>query len=792
MIEDELDFFPMIPLEEGNANQNIAIPEILPILPLKNTVLFPGVVIPISVGREKSIKALKEANENGKLLGVIAQNNESEEDPTIKTLYKKGTVARVVKILKLPDGNTTAILQGVKRFVIKKDLSNATMLKAKIEPLIDIPMEDNASFDVAVNYVKEHANQIIQLSPNLPSDANVFIKNIEDPIFLLHLITSNLNIENAQKQAILEEDKIEQRIFSVLKLMSHEVQLLELKSKIQHKVRTDLDKQQRDYFLHQQIKGIQEELGQDTPEMDIERLEQRAETKKFSKAASEVFKREINKLRRTNPSMADYNVSITYIEMLLDLPWDEYTEDNFDIANAEKVLNRDHFGLELVKERILEYLAVLKLKGDLKSPILCLVGPPGVGKTSLGKSIASALGRQYIRMSLGGLHDESEIRGHRKTYIGAMPGRIIQNIKKAKSSNPVFILDEIDKLGKDFRGDPSSALLEVLDPEQNSSFYDNYLELEYDLSKVMFIATANSLSSIQPALLDRMEIIEMTGYSVEEKAEIAKSFLIPKQIENHGLSPKNVKINNRGLDYLITTYTRESGVRNLDRTIAQLMRKIAKKVAVDASFSVTITNQNILEFMGSPKFEGDIFETQNPPGIAVGLAWTSVGGDVLFIESNTSKGKGGLTLTGSLGDVMKESATTALSYIRSHTADWKIDPAYFEQNNFHIHVPEGGIPKDGPSAGITLLTSLYSSITGQKVKPHVAMTGEITLRGKVLPVGGIKEKILAAKRYGIKEIILSEKNKKDVSEIKETYLKGIKMHYVSSIDQVLALALTKR
>jgi len=791
-MEDEIEFFPMVPFEENSENQHIEMPEEIAILPLKNTVLFPGVVIPISVGREKSIKALKDANKAGKILGVVAQQDENDEDPSIENLYKTGTLARLVKILKLPDGNTTAILQGVKRFKIKEDVSTQAMLRAKVEEAPDILMEDEEGFDVAVGFVKENANQIIQLSPHLPPDASVFIKNIDNPIFLLHFISSNLNVEIADKQAILEETSLEQRIYLVLRHMNQEVQMLELKNKIHNKVKSDLDKQQRDYFLHQQIKGIQEELGNDSPDQDIALLEEKAAAKKWPLQAAEVFKREINKLRRLNPAIAEYGVSLNYIELLLDLPWQEYTLDHFDLNNAEKILNEDHYGLEQVKERILEYLAVLQLKGDLKSPILCLLGPPGVGKTSLGKSIAKALGRKYVRMSLGGLHDESEIRGHRKTYIGAMPGRILQNIKKSHSSNPVFILDEIDKIGSDFRGDPASALLEVLDPEQNNSFYDNYLELEYDLSKVMFIATANSLSNVHLALQDRMEIIEMTGYSIEEKTEIAKSYLVPKQLENHGLKPKNVKLSAKGLEALVSTYTRESGVRSLDRIIAQLMRKVAKNVALDPGFSVLITDKNLIEYMGNAKFEEDPFEAANPPGVAVGLAWTSVGGDVLFIESSTSRGKGQLTLTGRLGEVMKESATTALSYIKSHTADWNLDPDYFETTNFHIHVPEGGIAKDGPSAGITLLTSLISTITGKRVKPHVAMTGEITLRGKVLPVGGIKEKLLAARRYGVKEIILSEQNRKDVDEIKKVYIKGLKLHFVKEMNEVFDLALTKR
>lgn len=788
--EDEGEFLPLISIdEEEDFDTDEDIPSILPILALKNTVLFPGIVIPITVGRDKSIKAIHKAYEKGRLVGVLSQRESHVEDPDTADLYQIGTVARILKLLKMPDGTTTAILQGRQRFQLDKFLQKAPWLEAIVVPKSHIFPDKKLEFEALIASVLDLAKQIIELSPNIPSEALVMLKNIKSSSFLLNFIASNLGIKISKKQAILEIDHLAEKADTILRQMDNELQLLELKDQIENKVRVDIEKQQRDYFLNQQLKTIQEELGQNPQEEEIQRLMERAKKKKWAKQVKDTFDKEINRLRRMNPQVAEYSIQLSYLEVLLDLPWNEFTKDNFNLARVSKVLNKDHFGLEKVKERILEHLAVLKLKGDMKAPILCLVGPPGVGKTSLGRSVAKALKRQFIRMSLGGLHDESEIRGHRKTYIGAMPGRIIQSLKKAGASNPVFILDEIDKVGKDFRGDPSSALLEVLDPEQNSTFYDNYLELEYDLSKVLFIATANSLSTIQPALLDRMEVIEISGYSTEEKIEIAKRHLIPKQREAHGLEAKHIKLNNKVIEQIIQEYTRESGVRALDRQIAGIMRHTAKKVAMEEEYLPAVKISELRKMLGPTRFSRELYKATTAPGVAVGLAWTQVGGEILFVESSLSKGKGKLTLTGNLGDVMKESAATALSYIKANSESLGIKPEFFEERDIHLHVPEGAIPKDGPSAGITMLCALTSLLTRKQVRNHLAMTGEITLRGKVLPVGGIKEKILAAKRAGMHEIILCKENAKHVEEINPDYIKNIKFHYVDKMGEVLQLAL---
>ena len=791
MMDDDVEFMPILSLEEDDDQVKIDYPETIAIMPLRNTVLFPGVVLPITVGREKSIKALQNAFKGNKLIGVLSQMDGSIEDPDISQIHRTGTIARVIKQLKMPDGSTTVIIQGKKRFVVNEYTTEEPFLQAKITLLEDKIHNDKKEFTAVVSTIKDLASNIIKISPNIPQEATVVLKNINSPVFLIHFVSSNLQIDVADKQKLLETDDLHTRAQLILDHLNNELQMLELKNKIQNKVRTDLDKQQRDYFLNQQMRTIQEELGGNAQEEEVKRYKLRATEKKWNKNVQDVFNKEIEKLQRINPNAAEYGVITNYIEMLLELPWNEFTEDNFDLKNAKTIMDEDHFGLDKVKERLLEYLAVLKLKGDMKSPILCLVGPPGVGKTSLGQSLAKALGRKYVRMSLGGLHDESEIRGHRKTYIGAMPGRVVQSIKRVKSSNPVFILDEIDKVGTDFRGDPSSALLEVLDPEQNSSFYDNYLELEYDLSKVLFIATANNLNTIQPALRDRMEIIYVSGYSGEEKVQIANRHLVPKQRKEHGLKQKDVTINDAALQKIIQDYTRESGVRDLDRQIASVMRRVAKSVVTKEKYNKAIKPADIEKILGPTKFDKDSIIEINPPGVVIGLAWTSVGGDVLFIESSLSTGKGTLQLTGNLGDVMKESASTALSYIRSHATQLGIKPEIFETTNIHVHVPEGAIPKDGPSAGITMLTSLVSAFTGRRVKQYFAMTGEITLRGKVLPVGGIKEKVLAAKRMGIKEIIMCKTNKKDVMEINQEYIKGVKFHYVSTMMEVIEIALEK-
>lgn len=793
--DGEHEFLPIIPINENDADndKDLVIPDNIGILPLRNTVLFPGVVIPITVGRDKSIEAVNEANKGDKLIGVIAQKSVNVEEPSPEDLCAVGTVAKIVKLIKMPDGGTTVIIQGKKRFALQQMTQVEPFFKANIAVLEDDIVPQTEQFDALLGSIKESAGQIIQMTPNMPQEASLILKNIENPSFLINFVSSNLNNELGEKQAMLEEGNLQIRAESLVALLQKELQFVELKNKVTNKARIEIDKQQKEYFLQQQLKSIKEELeGGDSNSKEIKNLRKKAEEKKWPKEAKEMFDADVEKLERMNPSTPDYSVTYNHIELLLDLPWDEMTEDNYDLENAQKVLDKDHFGMKKIKERILEYLAVLKLKGDLKSPILCFVGPPGIGKTSLGKSIARAIGRKYTRLSLGGVHDESEIRGHRKTYIGAMPGRILQNLTKVKSSNPVMILDEIDKLGSDYKGDPSSAMLEVLDPEQNSTFYDNYLELEYDLSKVLFIATANSLKDIQPALRDRLEIIDLSGYAIEEKIVIAKKFLLPKEKEAHGLKKVTIKVSDKVLEKLIQNYTRESGVRELDRQLASLMRKVAKDFAIMGEVKPTITEEDLETLLGPAIYSNDMYNEVHMPGVAVGLAWTYVGGDILFIESLLSDGKGELKLTGNLGDVMKESAVTALSYLKGHAKEVGIDPKDFETKNIHIHVPEGATPKDGPSAGITMLSALTSAFTGRAIRPYLAMTGEITLRGQVLPVGGIKEKILAAKRAGLKEIILCEKNQKDINEIEKDYIKGLKFHFVKTMNEVLEIALDKK
>ena len=755
-------------------------------------VLFPNVVLPITVSREKSIKALQEAENKGKYIGVVSQQDAYNKDPKFNDIHAIGTVAEIIRQIKMPDESTTVFIRGRARFEITQWIQDAPYFSAQVKYLDDImPSANDEEFVAMSDSVKEFAEQIIQKSNNIPPEASIMIRNINNVTFLHHFIASNLNCEAKEKQILLEESNFKKRTEDLLRLLQMELQHVELKNKIHDKTKGELDKQQKEYFLNQQLKAIQEELNNgEGNDREIKDLQKRAEKKMFSEHAKEMFQKGIEKLQRMHPSTPDYSTVYNHLDLLLDLPWNEYTEDIYDIKKARKVLDNDHYGMDKIKDRILEYLAVLKLKGDMKSPILCFIGPPGIGKTSLGKSIANAIGRKYVRLSLGGLHDESELRGHRKTYIGAMPGRIIQSLRKVKSSNPVFILDEIDKMGRDFRGDPSSALLEVLDPEQNNSFYDNYLELEYDLSKVLFIATANSLSEIQPALRDRLEIIDLNGYALEEKVEIAKKHLIPKQKEAHGLKKYSIKIPNNSIAKLVQEYTRESGVRELERQIASIMRNVAMRIATDENnVHFDVSEIMVEEILGKPKYTNELYKKVNPPGVAIGLAWTSVGGVILFIESVISTGKGGLTLTGNLGNVMKESATTALSYIQAHAKELNIDPTIIEKTNIHIHIPEGAVPKDGPSAGVTLLTTMVSALTNKKVKPFLAMTGEITLRGQVLPVGGIKEKILAAKRAGMKEILLCDQNEKDVLEINPSYIKGLKFHYVSEMNEVLKIAI---
>ncbi len=788
--DDDMEFMPIIPLtedEDGNGDDN-KLPDELPILPLRNTVLFPGVVIPITVGRDKSIKAVTDAYKADKMVGVVAQKDSNIEEPQIADLEKIGTVAKLVKLIKMPDGGTTIIIQGRKRFELQEITSEEPYFKAKIKILDEEKHKGDTDLDALVGSVKDLAAQIIGLSPNIPSEAGIILKNIENPSFLIHFVSSNLNSDLKEKQKLLEISDLKERAELLMNLMHTELQYAELKNKVTTKTRAELDKQQREYFLQQQMKAIKDELGGDNV-AEIKDMQKKAESKKWSDAAAEMFKKGAEKLERMHPSTPDYSVVYNHLDLMLDLPWDDFTNDSYDLKKAKKVLDHDHYGMHKIKERILEYLAVLKLKGDMKSPILCFVGPPGIGKTSLGKSIAAAINRKYVRLSLGGLHDESEIRGHRKTYIGAMPGRILQSIRKAKSGNPVMILDEIDKVGTDQRGDPSSALLEVLDPEQNNTFYDNYLELEYDLSKVLFIATANNINNIQPALRDRLEIIDLSGYAVEEKIEIAKRHLMPKEKEMHGLKPQSFKMSDVVLQKVIEDYTRESGVRELDRQLASIMRYQAKELVMRGKLKATITNNDVEKILGKTKYSNELYKTAGMPGVAVGLAWTYVGGDILFIETQLSDGKGDLQLTGNLGNVMKESATTAFTWLKANAKKAGIDPELFGKKNVHIHVPEGATPKDGPSAGITMMSALASAFTGRKIKPYLAMTGEITLRGQVLPVGGIKEKVLAAKRSGIKEIIICYLNEKDINEINPLFIKGMKFHYVKTMAQVLDLAL---
>lgn len=792
MGEDSADFLPIMGDEKELLNDNMQIPDTLPILPLRNTVLFPGVIIPINIGRDKSLKLIKDSYRQSALIGVVAQKDTNTENPDINDLYQIGTVASILKILEMPDGTTTAIIQGKRRFLLEDILYDDPYHVGKISLKKEegVP-ENDPEYNAIAESLKDMASKIVKYSSHIPNEAGFALKNIESMLFLINFISSNTDVDYQNKQELLEINNLKQRAIKLLEILSKQVSLLELKNDIQKKVKMDIDKQQREYFLHQQMKTIQDELGGNPTDEEIKELEELAETKEWNGNVREIFNKELNKLKRLNPSSPDYSVQSNYLREMLDLPWNHLSEDNLDLEHARQVLDADHFGLEKVKERILEYLAVLKLKADMKSPILCLYGPPGVGKTSLGKSVARALNREFVRMSLGGLHDESEIRGHRKTYIGAMPGRILQSIKKAGTSNPVFILDEIDKVGNDFRGDPQSALLEVLDPEQNGSFHDNFLDIDYDLSKVMFIATANDLSTIAGPLRDRMEIIEVTGYLMEEKREIAKRHLIPKQLENHGITAGHVTIPDEIIDLIIEKYTRESGVRSLDMTIAKIMRHVARKVAMNKKFTITLDENKVKEYLGSPIFSREEYQGNELPGVVTGLAWTAVGGEILYIESSYSKGKGHLSLTGNLGEVMKESATLALEYIKSHAKEIGIDEKMFEENDIHVHVPAGAVPKDGPSAGITMVTALVSALTGRKVKKAIAMTGEITLRGKVLPVGGIREKILAAKRAGIKEIILCSENKKDIDDIKKEYLKGLKFHYADHIKEVLETALLK-
>ena len=792
--EQEMEFMPIVPLgeDEMDEQEKGALPLELPIIALRNTVLFPNVVLPITVAREKSVKAIAEAQKTGKWIGVIAQKDSNNEDPMPEDIYEIGTMAKVVKQIKMPDGNITIFIMGRMRFKIEAYTQVDPFYTAKVRYLDDVYPQKDASFDALISSIKEYSERIAQQSPNMPNEASIVLRNIEQQSFLMHFVASNISAKLQDKQAMLEENDITIRAEKLLQLLQTELQLVELKNEITNKTRADIDRQQREYFLQQQLKSIREELGGDPNEREVKDLQKRAEEMKWSDPAKELFKKNIEKLERMHPSTPDYSVIYNHLDLMLDLPWGVYTEDSYDLKKAQKVLDDDHYGMDKIKDRIVEYLAVLKLKGDMKSPILCFVGPPGIGKTSLGRSIANAIHRKYVRLSLGGLHDESELRGHRKTYIGAMPGRIIQSLRKIKSANPVFILDEIDKLGKDFRGDPSSALLEILDPEQNNSFYDNYLELEFDLSKVLFIATANSISDIQPALRDRLEIIQLSGYSPEEKTEIAKRHLIPKQRELHGLGKIPLRFPDKVIAKIIQEYTRESGVRELDRLLAGVMRSVAKQVAMEEKVAPQVSMELVEQALGKPRFSNDIYTKGHPAGVVVGLAWTSAGGDILFIETSISKGKGNLTLTGNLGNVMKESTSAALSYLKAHAAENNIPYERFDDTNIHVHVPEGAVPKDGPSAGITMLTSLASAYTGKKVKPYFAMTGEITLRGQVLPVGGIKEKILAAKRAGIREIIMPKMNQKDVEEINKEYIKGLHFHYVADASEVLALALMKK
>lgn len=790
-IDEDAELIPLMTPEDEEEINRENLPETLPILPLRNTVLFPGVVIPITAGRDASIKLINEANNGSKTIGVVSQKDEEVENPTANDINKVGVVARILRVLKMPDGNTTVIIQGKKRFQITEVVTEQPYMNATItEVPDDRPEKGNAEFSAIIDSIKDLALQIIKGSPNIPSEASFAIKNIESDSFLINFVSSNMTLTVEEKQKLLEMNDLKERALATLKHMNTENQKLELKNDIQSKVQSDMSQQQREYFLHQQMKTIQEELGGVSHEGEIVEMRERAKDKKWDEDVQNHFEKELSKMQRMNPQVAEYSIQRNYLDLFLDLPWNEFSKDKFDLKRAKRILDRDHYGLDDVKRRIIEYLAVLKLRNDMKSPILCLYGPPGVGKTSLGKSVAEALGREYVRISLGGLRDEAEIRGHRKTYIGAMPGRIIQSLKKAGTSNPVFVLDEIDKLAVGNSGDPSSALLEVLDPEQNSEFHDNFLEMGFDLSKVMFIATCNSLSTIQPALRDRMEIINVTGYTIEEKVQIAKRHLLPKQLKEHGVTKEQLKIGKKQLETIVEGYTRESGVRGLEKQIAKVVRYAAKSIAMEEEYDVKISEEDILEILGSPKMQRDKYENNDVAGVVTGLAWTQVGGDILFIESILSKGKGNLNITGNLGKVMKESATIAMEYIKANAERLGITSPVFDQYNVHIHVPEGATPKDGPSAGITMLTSLVSLFTQKKVKKNIAMTGEITLRGKVLPVGGIKEKILAAKRARVKEIILCEENERDIKEIKADYIDGLTFHYVREMSEVIDIAIT--
>jgi ATP-dependent Lon protease len=791
--DSEAELIPLLTPEDEEEMNNEELPESLPILPLRNMVLFPGVVIPITAGRDKSIKLINDANASGKNIGVVAQKNEEDEDPTKDDIHTVGTVARILRVLKMPDGNITIILQGKKRFEIEEVVSEEPYITATVKEVPEKrPKKNDTEFNAIIDSLKELAVKIIQESPNLPSEATFAIKNIESKSFLVNFVSSNMNLSVKEKQDLLKINNLKDRALETLRFMNVELQKLELKNDIQSKVRFDLDQQQREYFLHQQMKTIQEELGGVSHEEEFDEMSQRAKTKKWDETTQKHFEKELSKLRRMNPQAPDFSIQRNYLDLFLDLPWNEFSEDNFDLKRAQKILDRDHFGLEDVKKRMIEHLAVLKLRKDMKSPIICLTGPPGVGKTSIGRSIAEALGRKYVRISLGGLRDEAEIRGHRKTYIGALPGRIIQSLKKAGTSNPVFVLDEIDKLSNSHSGDPSSALLEVLDPEQNNSFYDNFLEMGYDLSKVMFIATSNNMSTIQPALRDRMEVIKMSGYTIEEKVEIARQHLFPRQLKEHGLTSKDLTIGKKQLEKIVEGYTRESGVRGLENKLAQVIRNAAKSVAMEEEYNKKVTDADIVKVLGFPRLERDKYESNDVAGVVTGLAWTSVGGDILFIESLLSPGKGTMTITGNLGTVMKESATVALEFIKANSASMGLNSDLLNKYNIHLHVPEGATPKDGPSAGIAMLTSLVSLFTQKRVKKNLAMTGEITLRGKVLPVGGIKEKILAAKRANIKEIILCHENKSDIDEIKPEYLEGLTFHYVKEMSEVLQISITEQ
>ena len=791
--DSEAELIPLLTPEDEEEMNNEELPESLPILPLRNMVLFPGVVIPITAGRDKSIKLINDANASGKNIGVVAQKNEEDEDPTKDDIHTVGTVARILRVLKMPDGNITIILQGKKRFEIAEVVSEEPYITATVKEVPEKrPKKNDTEFNAIIDSLKELAVKIIQESPNLPSEATFAIKNIESKSFLVNFVSSNMNLSVKEKQDLLQINNLKDRALETLRFMNVELQKLELKNDIQSKVRFDLDQQQREYFLQQQMKTIQEELGGVSHEEEFDEMSQRAKTKKCDETTQKHFEKELSKLRRMNPQAPDFSIQRNYLDLFLDLPWNEFSEDNFDLKRAQKILDRDHFGLEDVKKRMIEHLAVLKLRKDMKSPIICLTGPPGVGKTSIGRSIAEALGRKYVRISLGGLRDEAEIRGHRKTYIGALPGRIIQSLKKAGTSNPVFVLDEIDKLSNSHSGDPSSALLEVLDPEQNNSFYDNFLEMGYDLSKVMFIATSNNMASIQPALRDRMEVIKMSGYTIEEKVEIARQHLFPRQLKEHGLTSKDLTIGKKQLEKIVEGYTRESGVRGLENKLAQVIRNAAKSVAMEEEYNKKVTDEDIVKVLGVPRLERDKYESNDVAGVVTGLAWTSVGGDILFIESLLSPGKGTMTITGNLGTVMKESATIALEFIKANSASMGLNSDLLNKYNIHLHVPEGATPKDGPSAGIAMLTSLVSLLTQKRVKKNLAMTGEITLRGKVLPVGGIKEKILAAKRANIKEIILCHENRSDIDEIKPEYLEGLTFHYVKEMSEVLQIAITEQ